>query len=179
MVTVFCGPMFAGKTTALIAEYFSKTMEGHNTVFLKPKFDDRYSVSSVVSHDKETTPCQNISTPEDLIQYGQIYDYIFIDEIQFLEDDEYFKQIRNLMMQNKNLYLAGLDMDSFGIPMTTTAWCLALADKVHKLSALCECGERATMTRRRKVYGDKFCLGGEELYEAVCRSCYNKKSILR
>jgi thymidine kinase len=180
MLTVYCGPMFAGKTTALISEYFSSIISGQPSIFLKPDYDTRYSNTSIVSHDGEEAPCLNVKEPNDLFLLTKEYSRIFIDEIQFLEDGQYIKEIHKLIGSGKHVSVSGLDMDIYGLPFLTTAMCMAMADRVLKLNAVCSCGAPATMTSRKEaIHSKRIELGGKESYESLCRRCYNKKTILR
>ena len=51
MLTVYAGPMYAGKTTALIAELEDSLECGSNVLVVKPSIDNRYSDEDIVSHD--------------------------------------------------------------------------------------------------------------------------------
>lgn len=175
MLTVYTGPMFAGKTTQLISDFFSAQMMGHKSIFLKPNFDDRYSQTSVISHDGETVPCVNIHNPDDIHYYGESYDRIYIDEIQFLEGKEYTKQIRKLLYTGKDIIVAGLDMDANGKPFRTTAYCLAMAGHINKMTAVCSCGAPATLTAKKGDWEDRMRLGSSKEYESLCRTCFIKK----
>lgn len=50
-IEIICGPMFSGKTTALLARVASEEAAGRKVVLLKSALDDRYGASTVVSHD--------------------------------------------------------------------------------------------------------------------------------
>lgn len=179
MLTVYTGPMFSGKTTALIAEYYSAQMNGVSSVFLKPAMDNRYSQTSVISHDGEQVPCVNIFTPDDIHYYGENFDHIYIDEIQFLDGKEYTKQIRKLLYSGKDISVAGLDMDTHGKPFRTTAYCLAMAGRLIKLSAVCSCGAPASMTSKKGEWEGRVKLGGGDHYESVCQKCFINKLKLK
>lgn len=50
-IEIICGPMFSGKTTALLARVASEEAAGRKVMLLKSALDDRYGASIVVSHD--------------------------------------------------------------------------------------------------------------------------------
>ena len=52
---VVTGPMFAGKTTALLKQAEDWRKEGHIVTIVKPLQDNRYSVAQVVSHSGQST----------------------------------------------------------------------------------------------------------------------------
>lgn len=168
--------MFAGKTTALISEYFSILMDGisGDSVFMKPSIDNRYAGDAVVTHDGESVACVNVCCSDDIRRFAENKQNIFIDEIQFLDISEYEDVLMELIFAGKNLFLAGLDMDANGLPFSTTAFCLALATSVVKLKALCYCGNPATMTRKKGTWPERVRLGSANDYEAVCRTCFLK-----
>jgi|SRR5437773_9340078 thymidine kinase len=105
---IITGPMFAGKTTALIREYNNINPFRKILVF-KPQMDNRYSSSEIVSHNKKRIKAEIISHPseiEDLLT-PKIND-IIIDELHFFPPDCYI-YLEKLSKKGINITLAGLD----------------------------------------------------------------------
>nr|GMC78975.1 thymidine kinase-like [Ipomoea batatas] len=56
-IHVILGPMFAGKTTALLRRVNSESNLGKSVVVIKSSIDTRYAVDAVVTHDGTKFPC--------------------------------------------------------------------------------------------------------------------------
>ena len=80
--------------------------------------------------------------------------------------------ILSLVGAGKRVMVAGLDMDSDGVPFGSMGSVMAMAESITKLRAVCEvCGEDATHTYRRKDCDTSQILVGEkDFYEARCRA---------
>ena len=66
MITIYTGPMFSGKTQALMARLQSKQRAHRNVLVVKPALDNRYdSVDEIVVHERrhvhhlDRHPCGN------------------------------------------------------------------------------------------------------------------------
>lgn len=178
-IEVICGSMYAGKTEELLRrirriEYAKKTI-----LVFKPKLDNRYSESEVVSHNNERVRSINISNPKDIMKYVDPLPYaIAIDEVQFLNTDV-IDICEDLANKGVRVILAGLDKDFRGEPFGIMPELLARAEYVTKLNAICQvCGAPATRTQRiingkPAKYSDPIILvGAKEHYEARCRHCH-------
>lgn len=178
-IEVICGSMYAGKTEELLRrirriDYAKKTI-----LVFKPKLDNRYSESEVVSHNNERVKSINISSPKDIMKYIDPLPYaIAIDEVQFL-GKETVAICEELANRGIRVILAGLDKDFRGEPFGIMPELLARAEYVTKLNAICQvCGAPATRTQRMingkpAKYSDPIILvGAKEHYEARCRHCH-------
>lgn len=167
-LTVITGPMFAGKTTELLDLY-----ERYGGALFKPKFDVRYSMDDVVSHDGVCHKAFAISSISDIAEVNETEKPYFVDEVQFLDGDRYdgdfLEDVKLLLSHGVNFYVSGLDMDWQGNPFPVTAGLMGMADRVVKVTAYCgECGEPAGKTFKR-VQDDKAVeLGADDLYDARC-----------
>ncbi|XP_031267853.1 thymidine kinase-like [Pistacia vera] len=176
-VHVIIGPMFAGKTTALLRRIRSEGNNGRNVAMIKSSKDTRYAVDSVVTHDGIKFPCWALS---DLTSFRQKLgddayeklDVIGIDEAQFFED-LYDFCCKAADHDGKTIIVAGLDGDylrrSFGPVLDV----VPLADTVTKLTARCElCGKRAFFTFRKTMAKQTELIAGADVYMPVCRQHY-------
>ena len=75
--------------------------------------------------------------------------------------------------------VAGLDQDFRAQPFPAMAQLMAVAEQVDKLYAICvRCGAYATRSQRlidgkpAPADAPTIVVGGQELYEARCRACY-------
>lgn len=176
-VHVIMGPMFAGKTTALLRRIRSEGNSGRNVVMIKSSKDTRYAKDSVVTHDGVKFPCMVLP---DLMSFRQRYgenaydklDVIGIDEAQFFEDlyDFCYKAADE---DRKIVIVAGLDGDYLRRRFGSVLDVVPLADSVIKLSARCEiCGKRAYFTLRKTQDTQTELIGGADVYMPVCRQHY-------
>ena len=184
-IDVICGPMFSGKTSELLRRLERLDFAKKKYVLFKPKFDNRYSETSVVSHSKKEHHSICVHNPKEIINFlnkeenKNIY-YIAIDEAQFFSRDDRYT-IVDLCLELKKRYIKviinGLDMDCSGAPFGMMPELMAMADNIMKLTAVCVyrgCGEKATMSYKKekiKKYNKEenhVELGESDLYEARC-----------
>nr|ACU23150.1 unknown [Glycine max] len=176
-VHVIVGPMFAGKTTALLCRIESELNAAKNVVLLKSSKDTRYAIDSVVTHDGIKFPCRALP---DLLSFREKHgddayqklDVIGIDEAQFFEDLYEFC-CKAADEDGKTVIVAGLDGDYLRRSFGSVLHIIPLADSVTKLTARCElCGKRAFFTLRKTEQRETELIGGADLYMPVCRLHY-------
>lgn len=173
-LSVFCGPMFAGKSTALLrAVREAETLDGEAAcLLLKPAMDGRHGNDRVGTHDGELRAAMPVTQMPDLASGVR---HVFLDEVQFMEPPWFAEglgeAVEDLLRRGVNVTAAGLDMDAWGAPFQAVATLLAMADSVVKLTARCEvCGAPANMSRlHRDDAGGRVLLGGKDSYSPVCR----------
>lgn len=173
---VYAGPMFAGKTSALIAELESSVEEGKRVLIIKPIIDNRYAENDIISHDGISL---RKKTGHSVVRLGihetpdlsliQNVDVILIDEAQF------FTKLCDTVVASYleggiDIIAVGLDMDSSGKPFRGMTHLLALANSVYKLTSICSiCGDEATRTfRKLSSNSEQILIGGAETYEPRC-----------
>ncbi|KAL7253819.1 hypothetical protein ACSBR1_008207 [Camellia fascicularis] len=114
-IHVIVGPMFAGKTTALLRRVESEGNNGRNVAIIKSSKDTRYVVDSVVTHDGTKFPCWALP---DLLSFRQKFgdeayaklDVIGIDEAQFFGDlYDFCRKVAD--HDGKTVIVVGLDRD--------------------------------------------------------------------
>ncbi|KAL5798060.1 hypothetical protein ACOSQ2_002880 [Xanthoceras sorbifolium] len=176
-VHVIIGPMFAGKTTALLRRIRSEGNNGRNVAMIKSSKDTRYAIDSVVSHDGIKFPCWALP---DLTSFRsklgddayEKLDVIGIDEAQFFED-LYDFCCNAADFDGKTVIVAGLDGDYLRRSFGSVLDVIPLADTVTKLTARCElCGKRAFFTLRKTGEKQTELIGGADVYMPVCRQHY-------
>ncbi|HAV19184.1 MAG TPA: thymidine kinase, partial [Erysipelotrichaceae bacterium] len=85
---VICGCMFAGKTEELIRRINVLTFAKKKIIVFKPKIDNRYSETEIVSHAGAHVPCVVVSKATDILENIQPdTDVVAIDEVQFFDQD--------------------------------------------------------------------------------------------
>src|SRR4051794_20572552 len=106
-LTVITGPMFAGKTSLLIEKY-NQLKNFRKRLVFKPSIDKRYSSINIVSHRGEEIKAISITNIEEIEQYKEQAEIIFIDEIHFFKPN-IVPYLEELIKQNKEIIVAGLD----------------------------------------------------------------------
>jgi thymidine kinase len=178
-IEVIAGPMFSGKSEELIRRVRRALIARQRVLVFKPRLDNRYHESHVVSHDgKQVAAIPVESAAEMEAHLDPLPQVVAVDEVQFL-DRGLLSLVERLAAQGVRVILAGLDLDFRGEPFGLMPELLARAEFVEKLSAICpRCGAPATRTQRLvngkpARYSDPVILvGAEEHYEPRCRACH-------
>lgn len=178
-IEVISGCMFAGKTEELIRRIKVLQYAKKNILVFKPKIDNRYSDTMVVSHAGQSIASIIVKDAAEILEHIEpTTDVVAIDEVQFFD--------RNILyvcdlLANKGIrvMVAGLDTDFRGEPFGVMPELLTTAEFVTKLTAVCtKCGAPATRTYRKingkpARYDDPVIMvGASESYEARCRHCH-------
>jgi thymidine kinase len=173
-IEVITGSMFSGKTEELIRRLRRAQFAGLKVEIFKPSLDKRYSETRVVSHDDKSiisTPVDNASSI--LLLTGEV-DVVGVDEAQFF-DSSIVDVCNKLADDGIRIVIAGLDMDFMGKPFGPMPALLSIAEYVTKVHAICmRCGSLAHYSFRKSEDEQVVLLGEKNLYEPLCRSCYNK-----
>ena len=174
-IEVICGSMFSGKTEELIRRLKRAQFANQKIHTFKPVVDTRYSDVDVVSHDLHSIPCSPIKDPKEMLDVAPDIDVIGIDEAQFFNNDiiEVVQTLAN--ERGIRVIIAGLDTDYLGKPFGPMPNLLAIAEDVQKVHAICvKCGNLANHSHRLSKSKDLVVLGEKDVYEPLCRECYNK-----
>ncbi len=173
-VEVVTGSMFSGKTEELIRRMRRAKIAQQKTMIFKPKVDTRYSEDKVVSHDAQAIDSTPVSKAEDILYLAEKYEVIGIDEAQFFSNI-LVEVCNRLADKGIRIIVAGLDMDFKGKPFGPIPGLLAIAEYVTKVHAICmKCGNLAQYSHRLSDNDKLFVLGEKDIYEPLCRSCFNK-----
>lgn len=175
---VICGPMFSGKSEEMIRRLRRAEIAGQRVVIFKPRIDDRYDASDVVSHAGARMRAIPVSSVAELVSRAHGYDVVGIDEVQFFEPAVVSAALA-LADGGARVVAAGLDQDFRRLPFGPVPALLAHAELVDKLQAVCHrCGGAATTTQRlidgrpAPYSGETVLVGAAETYEARCRDCH-------
>jgi len=173
-IEIITGSMFSGKTEELIRRLRRAQFAGLKVEIFKPALDNRYSESSVVSHDQKSiisTPVDNASA---ILLYAGDVDVVGIDEAQFF-DSSIIEVCNKLADSGVRVLVAGLDMDFMGNPFGPIPALLSIAEYITKVHAICmRCGSLAQYSYRKSEESQVVVLGEKDKYEPLCRSCFNK-----
>lgn len=171
-IEVIVGSMYSGKTEELIRRLRRAQIARQKVEIFKPRIDDRYSASHIVSHSELRIPSRAVKTAEEVLKYAHEAQVIGIDEGQFL-GAALVPVCEKLARNGKRVIVAGLDQDYLGRPFEPMPELLAVAEYITKTLAICViCGGPANRTYRKKRKTGRVVVGGADLYEARCRRCY-------
>ncbi|MCX7876238.1 MAG: thymidine kinase [Melioribacteraceae bacterium] len=171
-IEVIAGCMFSGKTEELIRRLRRAKIAKLNVKVFKPKIDNRYSDSQIVSHNEQSLPSIIVDNPFEILDLSEDAQVVGIDEAQFFSND--LIDVANKLADNgKRVIIAGLDMDYRGIPFEPMPQLLAIAEYITKTLAICvNCGNPADRTQRKVASSERVLVGAADSYEARCRKCH-------
>ena len=180
---VIIGPMFSGKTSELIRLVEREVYAKKKGAIFKIAFDRRYSAKQVVTHNGLRYNAYTVSSSmeglrkiEEVVKTNAL-DAIGVDEVNFFPGE--LVGLLDRLADTKRVIACGLNLNFRAEPFPTTMQLAARADRVRYLSAVCViCGQEATRTQRliggRPAPKDSpiIVVGGKEMYEPRCRTCY-------
>ena len=173
-IEVICGSMFSGKTEELIRRLKRAQFANQKIEIFKPAVDKRYSDIDVVSHDLHSIPCKPVKDVEDILSVDKDVHVVGIDEAQFF-GEKLVEVAEILANRGVRVVIAGLDTDFKGKPFGPMPALMAIAEDVQKVHAICvKCGNLANHSHRLSHSKKLVVLGEKDVYEPLCRECYNK-----
>ena len=173
--------MNAGKSTLLLQAAHNYHERGMQTYLLTAQLDDRAGSGRIASRigigKKADTfaPGDNMfAMIEARLAQGPCA-CIFIDEAQFLSDEQVWQLARAVDDLGVPIMCYGLRVDFQGNLFAGSARLLALADEMREARTICHCGKKATMVVRQDSEGrvlkegQQVQIGGNESYVSLCR----------
>ena len=185
-ITVFTGPMFSGKSKALMARLETKQRAHKKVLIIKPALDNRFGVpDGIVAKKKglqrfepcDSMPARSVSSDTEFVEMvkREKPDVIGIDEAQF-----FGPWLGAVLIEYRSvgyeIFVAGLDLDAWRRPFGPMPDLLAYADDIDKFTASCfVCGQDARFTQKTGgSSSEQIQVGAEEFYEARCESCWGQ-----
>ncbi len=173
-IEVVCGSMFSGKTEELIRRLNRALIANQKVEIFKPAIDRRYDKVKIVSHKDSSIRSTPVNFANDILLRVSDCEVVGIDEAQFF-DEEIVSVADKLADDGKRVIVAGLDMDFEGNPFKPMDALMAKAEYITKVHAVCmKCGNVASYSHRRTKSKQTIVLGEKDIYEALCRSCFNE-----
>ncbi len=172
-IEVVCGSMFSGKTEELIRRVKRAVYGQMRTQVFKPRLDDRYDETQVVSHSQLRLVSTPIDRAEEIFYHlDPETKVVGIDEVQFL-GPEVVAVCEALANRGLRVICAGLDQDYLGRPFEPMPQLLAISEFITKVHAICVvCGNPANRSQRIISSGERVVVGATGAYEARCRKCH-------
>jgi len=168
---VYCGPMFSSKTSRLLSTLEKYKYQHKRIIVFKPKIDDRYSLSDVVTHGGWKMPAICVKSGAEILEYLSELD----EDPQVIAVDEAFmipgasEALTWLFTYGFTVVVSSLEMSSAGKPFYELEKMLPWATKIEKCSAVCTvCSRDAHYTHKKQSSEEEIEVGGAELYEPRC-----------
>ena len=172
-IEVICGSMFSGMTEEHIRRMKRAQFAKQKVAIYKPCIDVRYSEDKVVSHDAHSNPSNPIDSPAKKLEHSKDVEVVGIDEAQFF-DESIVEVVQTLANKGVRVIIAGLDTDFLGKPFGPMPALMAVAEDIQKVHAICvKCGSPAQHSHRLSKSDQLVVLGETDIYEPLCRHCYN------
>jgi thymidine kinase len=165
--------MFSGKTEELIRRVKRALYGKQKVQVFKPKIDNRYDETLVVSHSQLKLTSQPVDRAEEIFySLRPETQVVGIDEVQFF-GREIVAVVEALAARGVRVICAGLDQDYQGRPFEPMPQLLALAEYITKELAICVvCGNPANRSQRLIESGERVVVGAAGAYEPRCRRCH-------
>ena len=168
---IYCGPMFSSKTSRLLSTLEKYKYQHKSIIVFKPKIDDRYSSSEVVTHGGWKAPAVCVKTGAEILEHLSNLS----DDPQVVAVDEAFmipgatEALTWLFTYGFTVVVSSLEMSSAGKPFHELEKMLPWATKIEKCSAVCTvCSRDAHYTHKKQSSEEEIEVGGAELYEPRC-----------
>lgn len=173
--------MNAGKSTVLLQAAHNYAERGMVAYLLTAQFDNRAGDGRIASRIGIDQPADTFAPGEDLftkikarLDAGPVA-CIFVDEAQFLEEEQVWQLARAVDDLSVPIMCFGLRVDFRGKLFPGSATLLALSDEMREVRTICHCGKKATMVVRLDENGKalkdgaQVQIGGNETYVSLCR----------
>ncbi len=173
--------MNAGKSTVLLQASHNYRERGMQTYLLTAAIDGRAGNGRIASRIGISEQADTFRTDDDVfamiemrLNTGPVA-CVFVDEAQFLTEDQVWQLARAVDDLNVPVLAYGLRVDFQGKLFPGSAALLALADEMREVRTICECGRKATMVIRQDETGQTITegaqvqIGGNETYVSLCR----------
>lgn len=180
------GTMGSSKTAQALMTKFNYEQKGFKVLLIKPVLDTRdleNGKTIVKSRIGLTSDCITFSKDDNLIDLveknrkRQANFVVIVDECQFCTS----LQIEQLQVVSRKypVLCYGL-LTNFKTELFEGSKRLVeIADSIAEIKSVCKCGKKANVNARLidgklSLSGDEIMIGGDETYESLCFSCYEK-----
>jgi len=179
--------MNAGKSASLLKDSNNYNEQGFLTLLYKPAIDTR-TLGTIASRMGIEAGCNLIHPGFDLFadieQHAGTVKCVFVDEAQFLSQDNVLDLCRVVDELEIPVMTYGLRTDFTGRMFEGSTWLMAWADELRELRGVCHCGAAARFVARvdsegKMVWtGDQVEIGGNDRYVSLCRKHYTQQKVV-
>lgn len=164
---MFVGPMFSSKTSRLLASLDRCRYQNKSIAVFKPKIDERYSQSNVVTHTGHSWPATNVSNGQEILGLAGQSDIIAVDEAFMI--DGCSEALIKLFKQGKTIYVSSLQLSASGQAFEEVKEMMPWATKIEVCPSVCQLTQRDAYYTIRKIEGlEEISVGGADHYEPRC-----------
>ncbi len=173
--------MNAGKSTLLLQASYNYRERGMHTYLMTAAIDGRAGKGRIASRIGIDNEADTFAPDSDVFEMirrrmrqGPV-DCVFVDEAQFLSEDQVWQFARAVDDLGVPVMCYGLRVDFRGKLFPGSAALLAFADEMREARTICHCGKKATMVIRQDEEGNPLTegaqiqIGGNETYVSLCR----------
>lgn len=173
--------MNAGKSTLLLQASYNYRERGMTTMLFTAALDDRAGQGRIASRIGLGSDATGFAEDDDLYESvaarldAASLHCVFVDEAQFLTEDQVWQLARVADRLNVPVMCYGLRTDFQGKLFPGSKALLAIADELREVRTICRCGRKATMVVRLgpdgrvAKKGAQVEIGGEDKYVSLCR----------
>ncbi len=174
----FYSTMNAGKSTSLLQVNHNYKEKNNKTLLFLPEVAYKSNKGKIKSRIGlyAKAICINDEYNFRLIKNLDDISCIFVDEAQFLKKKHIKELSRIVDKKNINVMCYGIRTDFKGNLFSGSKALLALADNIIEIKTVCRfCEKKAIMVKRIDNKGNviksgkQILIGGNEIYESVCR----------
>ena len=188
------GTMSSGKSLQVLTTAYNFEQRNIHFLIFKSSIDTRDGgdiiIKSRIGNGIERE-CISVATDFNIFEFVSNYikknksvpelKWIIVDEAQFLSEEQVDQLSDIVDYLDIDVYCFGLRTDFKTHLFPGSKRLFEIADKIDEIKSTCECGRKnsvnARMTKDGKlaIAGAQTCVGGDELYTAICRKCYKDK----
>ena len=173
-------PMNSGKSVHLLQTAWNYKEREMETILLSPTVDTR-SGGKIASRIGVSEEALRLSSVDDIELISSIlldhHDIaaIFVDEAQFLTKDVVDALGKIVDDYDIPVFCYGLKTDFKSELFEGSKRLLEIADSITELKSICKCGRKAIFNARLIDSEEQVVVGAEDIYETMCRKCYNER----
>jgi thymidine kinase len=172
--------MNAGKSTMLLQAAYNYQERGMRALLMTSSLYAEDGVGMIRSRLGVSSEAETFGMTDDLYDRVREHtlagklDCVFIDEAQFLTDDQVWQLARVADRLKIPVMAFGLRTDFQGKLFPGSMALLAIADELREIRTICHCGHKATMVVRRDMEGRPITQGSQvsiekSVYVSLCR----------
>ncbi len=179
--------MNAGKSTMLLQAAYNYQERGMRALLMTSSLYAEEGVGMIRSRLGVASEAETFNQQDDL--YDRIrehtlagkVDCVFIDEAQFLTDDQVWQLARVADRLKIPVMAFGLRTDFQGKLFPGSMALLAIADELREIRTICHCGHKATMVVRQDMQGRTLLEGDQvsiekSVYVSLCRRHWEEET---
>lgn len=173
--------MNAGKSTNLLQAAYNYGERGYKVLIFTSALDDRYGYGKVTSRigieaEAIIIPKDDTTVLEDTKILIRSLDIkaVFVDECQFLSEEQVDILGEIVDTLDVPVLCYGIRTDFESKLFSGSKRLFEIADSIEELKNICACGKKAIFNARLVDSTEQVLIGGNDVYQSMCRHCYRK-----